>query len=98
MDYVVKYKADSLDFKDHYPEIPPETLDLMLSMLHRTQQDLQSVDDKVYRDAKRWIDRNDQRDYFLSFESICRNLDLDPDKARERIYHVAGENREERAV
>ncbi|MDP3734030.1 MAG: hypothetical protein Q8R37_02280, partial [Nanoarchaeota archaeon] len=94
MEYFPLYRADDLLNGDYYLDIPLETLDLMVSMLNRAQQDLGSIDARVYRDAKLWIERKDDQDYFLSFESICRNIGLDPVKARERIYHGTDEMRQ----
>lgn len=94
MEYLPKNKTDDLLIRDYYPDIPPETLGLMVGILNRAQQDLQSIDLRLYSDAKQWIDKSEKQDYFLSFESICRCLELDPEKARERIYRVATENKE----
>ncbi len=72
-------KLDEADIKI---KIFNPCINLWIAVLVRAIKDLHSKDRIVRQDAKEWIDSNNTS--FCSFISVCKILDLDPEKVRDK--------------
>lgn len=65
--------------------------ELMIYMILQAIEDLKGADKGKFREETlAWFTTHDEKHWFLSFENICEQLDIDVDTVRRRILAQYG--------